>query len=127
MLASVELISAWVPVIVSPELPLAPALIVALPASVTFKTPSLTLNSVEITSLLASLTLTPLITSGVSSLTVCVPGTVFTGGAAGSTLITELNDKAVVFWPPPVVTPLSTTWVSVSVRSSSVGLALVLS
>ena len=61
------------------EEPLAPALIVAPPARLTFSAPLVTVSCVVERLPSTSLTDTPPIESAVSSFTVCAPGTVFTG------------------------------------------------
>ena len=60
-------------------MPFAPALIVAPPARLTVTAPLPTVNCVVERLPSTSLTLTPEIESAVSSLTLCAPGTVFTG------------------------------------------------
>ena len=61
------------------EEPFAPALIVAPPARLTFSAPLVTVSCVVDRLPSTSLTEIPPIESAVSSLTVCAPGTVFTG------------------------------------------------
>jgi hypothetical protein len=73
------LICACVPDRVSVELPLAPALIVAPPATLTVTVPFVTVSCVVARLPSTSFTEIPPIESAVSSFTVCAPGTVFTG------------------------------------------------
>ena len=67
-------------------MPFAPALIVAPPARLTVTVPLPTVSAVVAKLPSTSVTESPLIDSAVSSLTVCAPGTVFTG--ASLTLVT---------------------------------------
>ena len=78
-LVKVALISVSLPLIVTLDVPL--PLKVAVPLAVTFSTPPVTVSFVLVKLPFVSVTLTPLIAVCVCSVTVCVPGTVFTGGS----------------------------------------------
>ena len=78
-LARAALIWACVPDSVSVEEPFAPALMVAPPARLTVTVPFVTVSCVVARLPSTSFTEMPAIESAVSSLTVCAPGTVFTG------------------------------------------------
>ena len=117
-LASAALICAWVPESVRVEVPLAPALIVAPPARLTFSAPLVTLSCVVARLPSTSLTEIPAIESDVSSFTLCAPGTVFTGPS-----FTELT---VIATASESVAPLASVESTVSVsRAVEVGVALV--
>ena len=75
------MICAWVPARVRVPVPFAPALIVAPPARLTVTVPLPTVSAVVARLPSTSVTESPLIDSAVSSLTVCAPGTVFTGAS----------------------------------------------
>jgi hypothetical protein len=79
MVASAALIWACVPESVSVEEPFAPALMVAPPARLTFSTPFVTVSCVVDRLPSTSFTDTPPIARALSSLTLCAPGTAFTG------------------------------------------------
>ena len=88
------MIWACVPESVRVEDPLAPALIVAPPARLTFSAPLVTLSCVVERLPSTSLTLTPAIESAVSSFTVCAPGTLFTGPSfTALTVIATLSES----------------------------------
>ena len=93
------MIWACVPESVRVELPLAPALIVAPPARLTFNVPLVTVSCVVARLPSTSLTLTPLIESAVSSLTVCAPGTVFTGPSFTELTVIETASESVTPLP----------------------------
>ena len=103
------MIWACVPDSVSVELPLAPALIVAPPARLTFSAPLVTVSCVVERLPSTSLTEMPAIESEVSSLTVCAPGTVFTGPS-----LTELT---VIATASESVAPLASVERMVSVSA----------
>ncbi len=71
--------SAWLPDKVNVLLPLAPALMLAAPLSVTFNVPLVTASWTVLKLPSTSLTLMPAMPSGVFSLTDCAPGTVLNG------------------------------------------------
>ena len=80
------------------ELPLAPELIVAPPARLTFSVPFVTVSCVVERLPSTSFTETPLIESAVSSLTVCATGTVFTGPSfTGLTVIATASESVAPF------------------------------
>jgi len=108
------LICAWVPDSVRVEEPFAPALMVAPPARLTFNAPLVTLSCVVERLPSASLTAIPAIEREVSSLTVCAPGTVFTGPSfTGLTVIATASESVA-----PLASVESTVRVSEPLKSA---------
>ncbi len=89
------MICACVPDSVRVEEPLAPALMLAPPARLTFNVPLATVSCVVARLPSTSLTEIPPIESNVSSFTVCAPGTVFTGPSFTEETVIETASESV--------------------------------
>ncbi len=108
------MIWAWVPESVRVELPFAPALMLAPPARLTFRAPLVTLSCVVARLPSTSLTEIPAIESAVSSLTVCAPGTVFTGPSLIEVTVMATASESVA----PLASVESTVSVSAPLKSA---------